>query len=697
MTSPFVKIAAQGVKLIPCKASKAPAIDKWRSEASSNSDTIERWQKSSSFFGVPTGPDNGFWVLDLDKHKEGFTFPRESELPFTLSQTTKSGGVHYFFKWDDDRPIRNKAGVMTGVDVRGDGGYVVTCPSTGYMFTKKRVNFKNDILEAPDWLYDMLSGTVVKSSVEAIVPLDEVKEVLDFLDPTDEEFESRDGWQSMLRSVYSATGGSEEGKQLFLDWSNRHGGPWNKPVETEVERDWGSYKVGVDNGTTWGTAMHFAVKKGMIVPNKPVVSDTASLQQKDDAILHKNKKNGRLINTSNNLNQILKCEYVMGKANPLHNTFVFDEFAQEAVIFNELPWTRNRSGTSVRDTDSEELSYYLSEKYGLEYGDKRLMTAILTVSKRQSQHPVRNFLSGLEWDGKKRLENWLTKWCGVKDNMYTRAVAKKVLVAAVKRVFEPGCKFDNLMVLEGPQGCRKSTLLKVLGKNWYSAPHINLNSLAEGKADAITNCFGSWIIEMEEMASVCQADEKVMKKFLSTAEDTLTLKYDRLKSTFKRQFVMVGTINLKGDGRYLRDITGGRRIWPINVGKTKRRPIDIEKFEKEVNQLWAEAYMLYKEDYPLFLSSQEERLAEKEQKMRTVKYQGLDIVEDWVIENLKDTERVHCSTIATGIWGLNYKTTNINAVSECLMNLGWVHKRSLRLNGKVRSGFIKPSEGDDID
>jgi hypothetical protein len=705
MNRGFLAVAKQGVALHPCNPDKTPRLSGWQDKATNDPEQVEQWgdQFPDGFFGTPTGALNKFWVLDCDKAKDKYRFDREDELPPTLRQQTRSGGIHYFFKWNPERPVTNRTDVQPAVDVRGEGGYVIICPSEGYKFIKREdrngIVFERDIAEAPEWVYEMVLKKKQTSGEHKTIDEEKLREFLFSLDPSNPKYVSREGWQEVMRAVHSASGGSEFGRQLFTEWSLQHHDPsWTKDVQSEIERDWNSYSSDKENATTIGTLVHHMREDGAILP--ALVEDTVHIEGEPKTIAKLDTfQDGRARSIASNLNQVLTCDMIGKNPNPLKDMFVYDEFAQKVVTFNAPPWDKEREvGSVIEDDDLTELGIHLSTRRLGDYSTDMLGKVTRAVAKRNKNHPVRNYLSGLEWDGTKRIETWLRDWCGVTDNAYTRAVAKKVLVAGVKRVFVPGCKFDNLMVLEGPQGCRKSTLIQTLAKDWYDAPHLSLSSLADGKADAVTNCFGSWIIEMEEMASVCQADEKILKKFLSTQQDTLTLKYDRLKSSYKRQFILIGTINLKGDGRYLRDITGGRRIWPINVRKTKRHPIDIEGFEMVVDQLWAEAYQWFRKDYPLHLNDEEETLAEKEQKDRTMMYQGVDVIESFILNNGFDKKgRLHSAEILQGIWGVNYSRTNAIAMNQCMENMGWQFKKSLKVDGKNRSGFIKLSETDEID
>ena len=181
-----------------------------------------------------------------------------------------------------------------------------------------------------------------------------------------------------------------------------------------------------------------------------------------------------------------------------------------------------------------------------------------------------------------------------------------MLVAAVARIFNPGVKFDNMIVLAGTQGIGKSTLIARLGREWFSDSLTTVT----GK-DAYEQLQGVWLIEMGEMMATKKADIEATKHFLSKTEDIYRVAYGRRTSRFKRQCIFIGTTN---DREFLRDRTGNRRFWPVDVGIN---PIKKQVYkcldENTVNQIWAEAIELYKKGEELYLTGKEEKEAKKQQ------------------------------------------------------------------------------------
>lgn len=202
-----------------------------------------------------------------------------------------------------------------------------------------------------------------------------------------------------------------------------------------------------------------------------------------------------------------------------------------------------------------------------------------SVSHKRKFHPVKDYLDELKWDGIPRLDMWLIDYGGAGDSEYTRAISSIVLIAAVRRVRNPGCKFDELMVLESDQGMQKSSALKTLcpREEWFSD---DLPLYADSK-EIIERTAGKWIIEASELSGMSARNVDHLKSMLSRTKDESRMAYGRMREDFPRQFIIIGTTN---SHKYLQDDTGNRRFWPVRVEK-----FDLERLRKFRDQLWAEA------------------------------------------------------------------------------------------------------------
>jgi len=215
--------------------------------------------------------------------------------------------------------------------------------------------------------------------------------------------------------------------------------------------------------------------------------------------------------------------------------------------------------------------------------------AILVQARDHEYHPVREYLSGLTWDGKPRVDKWLVDHLGAEDTPLNRAYAAKFLIGAVSRAMRPGSKVDTILILEGPQGLMKSTALMALGDPWFTD---HLPDLAS--KDAMAQVQGKWIIELAELTALGRADERRLRSFLSTPVDRFRPPYGRVGEDHPRQCVFAGTINPSGTG-YLRDETGARRYWVTlcGVGWAEGRKIDIAGLRAVRHQLWSEAVVRF--------------------------------------------------------------------------------------------------------
>jgi putative DNA primase/helicase len=312
----------------------------------------------------------------------------------------------------------------------------------------------------------------------------------------------------------------------------------------------------------------------------------------------------------------------------LVHTVKYNNFNQDVVQVGNLPeYPLNRSNHSFRvserlwgDIQEVKVRYYLEKNYNMEVSDKKVEDVVKLVADVNGFHPVLDYLEGLEWDGKERVERMCIDYLGCSDNAYVRAVSRKVMAAAVARVFDPGCKFDYLLILEGMQGKRKSTFIEVLARGWFT------DTLGDIKnKDAVENMRGKWIIEAAELATVSVAEEEHKKAFFSRRTDRMREAYGRKSKDYPRQCIFIGSTNPDGSG-YLKDITGNRRYWPIECNI---KEIPIERLEDNIDQLWAEAVQLYFSNEPLWLTGDAKEIAESEQQLRRPDNELTGIIRAW--------------------------------------------------------------------
>lgn len=284
---------------------------------------------------------------------------------------------------------------------------------------------------------------------------------------------------------------------------------------------------------------------------------------------------------------------------------VYNEMKKSIEIKKEIPWAdSNHIWTNV---DFACFELFLEKEYGIYAPNKCQDALVAFLSETRRYHPIKEYLEGLIWDGEKRIETLLIKFLGADDNAYVRDVTRKTLVAAVSRVFNPGIKFDNMLVLCGTQGIGKSTLIRKLAKNWYG-DSLTISDMKD--KTAAEKLQGIWITELGELAGLKKMDVETVKSFISRSDDQYRAPYGLYVENHPRNGILIGTTNAK-DG-FLRDITGNRRFWPVKLSGVKDKSVwDISDIE--IDQIWAESKVLYDKGETLYLNEESEKLAYKEQ------------------------------------------------------------------------------------
>lgn len=310
-------------------------------------------------------------------------------------------------------------------------------------------------------------------------------------------------------------------------------------------------------------------------------------------------KDGRLRQTIGNAVTILDNDPALAGA------VILNDFSGKVEVVRDLPWRKAEKRSHWSDRDFDALWQYLEGAYGFDSVGK-LQAALGAVVDKLSYHPVRDYLTGLQWDGVDRAETLLVDYLGAEDCPYVRTVTRKTLAAAVARVMTPGCKFDYMLTLVGAQGIGKSYIIKRLAGPWHSESVGNL----AGK-DALEQLRGKWMLEMAELSAMKRAEVESVKHFISTTVDSYRAPYARTPEDWPRQCIFIGTTN---EAEFLRDATGNRRFWPVEVGKSEP-VLDLftDMTDHVVGQVWAEAVQLWKAGEKLYLQGDEAQEAARRQ------------------------------------------------------------------------------------
>lgn len=268
-----------------------------------------------------------------------------------------------------------------------------------------------------------------------------------------------------------------------------------------------------------------------------------------------------------------------------------------------LAWKQIKSGWN--DSDMSALKVYFDKTYGV-WSPTKIKEALIAVAAERAYHPIKEYLNSLpEWDEIPRVDSLLIDYLGAEDNSYTRAVMRKTLCAAIARIYEPGTKFDHILVLNGPQGIGKSTFFNKLGERWFS-DSLTISDMRD-KA-AAEKLQGYWILELGELAGIKKMDVETVKSFISRTDDKYRASYGFNVESHPRQCIIVGSTNCESG--FLRDITGNRRFWPVKVGgASKKKAWELT----DIEQIWAEAIVKYRAGEELYLKGEDAVMAFAEQ------------------------------------------------------------------------------------
>lgn len=630
------KYIKQEWKVFPVKFKK-PAIEGWQDEATSDPERIPSlFNVYHTGIGLPTGKESNRTVVDVD-NKDGrngfFTLEMLGiELPATVCCSTPNNGRQYHYNYCPNlKNMVDALGEKSGVDIRNDGGLAILPPS---------VHENGGTYE---WLSDQAPGEIPIADF----PDQLYKAILEHTKPKNKGFDLPDkictGQRNDTIFKYAC-----------------------KLRASGLEQEEITSAAGVVNQERCEKPLADNEIKALV----------ASACTYDKGIVHLDSE-GKVKKTMLNVVGFFKSDQ------NLIGLFYFNLF-DGCIHYSRTPvWDNEiKSGKRVGDDDIVFIKHYLAVNHRFEPSVTLIGESIIIVARENSIHPVRDYLNSLKWDGKERLKNWLTTSAGVAENAYTVCVGIKTLVGAVARVFVPGIKFDYMLILEGPQGIGKSTLVKILSGDWYTAV-----SLTDTDKDTIDAMLGAWVIENEEMVCFTKQEIERVKAFLSRSTDRVRLSYGRRSQDFPRQSIFMGTMNPAGDTDYLRDPTGNRRFWPVLCTKK----IDQVWLRENRDQLFAEAVVRFKAGEKLWIDDPEaEEIMENEQDVR----QSKDIWTEPIYAFIKDKEDEvtateilnHCLHIEVGRMTKSDQTR----VGIIMKHLGWErhYDKTVKCSVYSRKGSI---------
>jgi len=337
----------------------------------------------------------------------------------------------------------------------------------------------------------------------------------------------------------------------------------------------------------------------------------------------------------------------------LKGKYYFDVFSNRPVVSDDLPWKSldDRDSARWNDSDDAALWRFLQKEYRIDSA-AIIRAAVENAMLEAERHPVREYLTGLTWDGIERAETLFIDYLCAEDSEYTRAVTRASLIGAVARIMKPGCKHDHMLILVGPQGCGKSTTLSMLGKTWFSDSLYTLT----GK-EALEQIQGHWIIEMGELAATKKAEVEQIKQFVSKQVDSFRAAYARRTAEHPRQCAFFGSTN---EEQFLKDPTGARRFWPVVVtGET-----DLELTAEIVDQIWAETVTYYNAGEKWHLGKRAEALARRVQAEHTEESAQKGVIEKFLEKKVPIGWDTYTLEQRLNYWACDFESEEEAAVQE---------------------------------
>lgn len=307
----------------------------------------------------------------------------------------------------------------------------------------------------------------------------------------------------------------------------------------------------------------------------------------------------------------------------IKDCFARDIFAKQIALRGMVPWIVPGRTNQWTDVDDDALINFYGEHYGINSAD--IIRRVLNeVTARHGFHPVKEYLESLKWDGVPRIEKLFHYFLGAEDNLYTREVSRKWFTAAVARIYEPGKKFDNMIVFVGLGGIGKSLLATRLGGRWFSDTSVDLRN----KKESMEEMQGVWIMEWAELTSFRTASIEAVKAFTSKQTDKYRAAYARRVEDHPRQCVFMGSTNRP---EFLSDPDGNRRFWPVHANQVPpQNNVYRDLTPDVVGQIWAEACVMYAQGEELMLEPHVAQLAEYAQKRHTEVDEREHVIADYL-------------------------------------------------------------------
>lgn len=596
-----VEYINMGLAVFPIKyKDKIPLTRNGCKDATTDAAIVKAWWQKypNANVGIATGlKSGGLFVIDLDidedKGINGYQTIRDWErkngiLPDTWSSITGRGGYHLFFK--SSKQITNRTGILEGVDIRGEGGYIVAPPSTHANGHKYEWEYSPDdfeLVEADEVVYKLLETDKREKAESFKLP---------------EIIISGKRNETIFRFACSlqAKGLPDEAIEASVKAIN----------ETKCQPPLKDSEL----NTIINSVYRFEKGKAIILN-----SNHEAIQIEREPNFSYND-NGKIKQTIENISEAIQYDP------ELYGKIKYNTLSYSPYVYGELPWEKKDTYREWNNSDDSNLKCYIEAKYGLKSMEK-IMEALTVVVNRNPFNPVIEYLESIKWDGKKHIENLLPDYLGVEKNKYSIECMKLFMLGAINRAYCPGCKFDYMPVLVGEQGVGKSTFFKVLAgnDNWYND---NFNTVEGDKA--AEKLRGMWMVELAELLATKKAKEvETIKAFLTSTVDSYRPPYGRRTEQRPRVCVFAGTTN---NSHFLTDRTGNRRYLPLIVCKKRvKKSLFKKEAMEEFKQAWGEALHIFRTENPeLILSEDLQNVAQEMQNAFIEEDVRIGIIQEWL-------------------------------------------------------------------
>ena len=634
---------------------KIPIQKNWSKLPIPSEDTLKKWfEGKSNNIAIRTGRISGIFVVDVDPKDGGDVTIAQLEsyygdLPTTVRVETPSGGWHLYFQLPENVTIRNSASTKlgAGIDVRGEGGQVVAPPSVvnGVAYFSdgdEGPENRKLIAHAPQWLIDKCVQTAKR------VPKDQQNISHNLLHIE----KGRNNALTSLAGTLRARGINENSILVSIRSFNvDHCVPPLEEAElVKIAHSVANYEPSPLYTEIWREGMQTA-------------------------------RDGTYKGTSGNVTLILAHDQRTA------TKIYFDALHGQVCSGEELPWKKKAGSWQEIDYIGAKQWLGNSTMCGYEMAEPSMEAVyhgVMRCAYNRQLDPLREYLKGLQWDGVLRIDTLLSDHFSAENNSYTQAVARILIIGAVHRACMPGCKLDYMPILQGPQGCGKTSGLIALFDPYYKEmTGTTLNSAAAHELQ------GAWVLEIAELQQYGRSAEDQAKAFLTRQVDVYRPPYGRDYLHRPRRCLLVGTTN---DDEFLRDMTGNRRYLPVAVGEIDRDALTANK-----NQLFAEAMATgiewdeekkeYKPKINLWLTGDAQRLAQEYQENAMVADPWQDLLE------IKTQEKDKVSTADLlsflEIPNERQEVKTYTRISNIMRKLGWRRGRVRSHKGNLVRGFVR--------